>query len=222
VRLRIPSKAGVKARAGALAVWTRRRLARAQARERLRRSLPQHAKVQLGCGRRPFAGWVNIDLERGVHPDVRVDLRGGFPAPAGSVAFIYSEHVFEHLTLGDGRRVFADCQAALEPGGVMRIAMPDLRYIVERYLEGRYDGEAGPEAEGDAFYRSIDSAALLLNHALRAWGHLYLYDFNELSLRLRQAGFTSIESQTPGKSSHQELEGREQRGASRLVVEARK
>jgi predicted SAM-dependent methyltransferase len=165
---------------------------------------------------------VNIDINREVNPDVRLDLRVGFPAPPESVAFIFSEHVFEHLTLDDGRRVFVDCYAALEQGGVMRIAMPDLRYIVERYMAGRYEGEGGPEAQADAGYRRIDSPTLLLNYALRSWGHVYLYDLGELDLRLRQAGFGKVDPQEIGKSLHPELAGLEQRGESRLVVEATK
>jgi predicted SAM-dependent methyltransferase len=104
----------------------------------------------------------------------------------------------------------------------MRIAMPDLRYIVERYMEGRYEGEGGAETQEDAEYRRIDSPALLLNYALRSWGHLYLYDFDELELRLRQAGFTKVDPQEIGKSLHPELAGLEQRGESRLIVEATK
>ncbi len=132
MRLRIPSKAGVQRRAVAATEVTLRAVARSQGRKRLAKSLPDHAKVQLGCGEHRFDGWVNIDINRAVNPDVRLDLRAGFPAPTESAAFVFSEHVFEHLTLDDGRRIFVDCHAALEQGGVMRIAMPDLRYIVER------------------------------------------------------------------------------------------
>jgi predicted SAM-dependent methyltransferase len=104
----------------------------------------------------------------------------------------------------------------------MRIAMPDLRYITERYMEGRYEGEGGPEAQLDVDYQSIDSPTLLFNFALRSWGHRYLYDFAELDLRLRQAGFAKVEPQQNGKSLHSELIGLEQRGESRLIVEATK
>lgn len=193
---------------------------RSQAQRALRKSLPPHAKVHLGCGRNHFDGWVNIDVDRAVKPDVRIDLRGGFPAPSSSVHFIYSEHVFEHLTLDDGRRVFLDCYEALQDGGVMRIAMPDLRYIVERYLDGRLDLDEVPEAAGDRGFESIDSAAMLLNFALRSWGHLYLYDLEELSLRLAQAGFRQVVPRGLGESCHPELVGLEGRGQSRLVVEA--
>ncbi len=188
---------------------------------RLRRSLPARAKVHLGCGQHHFAGWVNVDVDRSVRPDLWLDLRAGFPAPAGSVALIFSEHLFEHLSLEDGRRLLDDCRSALEPDGVMRIAMPDLRYIAERYIEGRYEGEGGEEAIRDVGYREIDSPARLFNYALRSWGHLYLYDFDELALRLTQAGFSEVAARDLGESSHPDLASRERRTASRLIVEAR-
>lgn len=219
--LRIPSRAGVQRRISASMDATRRAVARSRARKLLR-ALPDQAKVHLGCGENLIEGWVNIDINRAVQPDVRLDLRGGFPARPGSVGFVFSEHVFEHLTLEDGCRIFADCHAALQPGGVMRIAMPDLRHIVERYIDGRYEGEGGPETRCDTEYRSIDSPARLLNFALRSWGHIYLYDVDELSLRLREAGFAKVERRKIRGSLHPELVELEKRDSSRLIVEATK
>ncbi|MGA2166497.1 MAG: hypothetical protein ABSH36_18805 [Solirubrobacteraceae bacterium] len=184
--------------------------------------MPGQAKVHLGCGQNRFEGWINVDINRAVQPDVRLDLRGGFPAPPGSVGFIFSEHLFEHLTLEEGCRVFSDCHAALQAGGVMRIAMPDLRYVVERYIGGGDVGDLGPETRDDVEFRKIDSPARLLNFALRSWGHVYLYDVDELTLRLRQAGFTKVESPKILMSHHPELVGLEKREASRLIVEATK
>jgi predicted SAM-dependent methyltransferase len=221
MKLQIPSSQGIRRRSGDTFARLRRRLVRRQSRDRLRRSLPVHAKVQLGCGKRHIEGWVNVDRSRNVRPDLRIDLRGGFPAPAESVVCIFSEHLFEHLSLEDGRRVFGDCHTALEPGGVIRVAMPDLRYIAERYLDGRYQ-ESIAEVENDAAFNAIDSPARLLNVALRAWGHVYVYDADELCLRLRQAGFSKVERQETGVSSHPALVGRERRPESRLVVEATK
>jgi predicted SAM-dependent methyltransferase len=161
---------------------------------------------------------VNVDIDRAVKPDVRVDLRFGFPAPPSSVAFIFSEHVLEHLSLEDGLRLFADCQFALAPGGVMRIAMPDLRYIVDRYL-GDWRDQIWLE---ESAYRVIDTPARMLNFALRSWGHRYVYDLSEVSLRLNNAGFTVVEPQEFGQSSHPELKGLERRPDSLLIVEATK
>ena len=216
--MRIPSKGSLQhhSRAVLVAVW--RRVGQARARSHLRQALPQDAKVHLGCGPVHLEGWVNVDIDPAVRPDVRVDLRLGFPAPPSSVAFIYSEHVFEHLTLEDGLRLFADCRLALVPGGVMRIAMPDLRYIVDRYL-GNWKEQAWLE---DSAYEAIDRPARMLNFALRSWEHLYVYDLADLTLRLNNSGFTNVEPRELGQSPHPELRGLERRPDSLLIVEATK
>lgn len=216
--MRVPSKAGLRrhSRAAIHAAW--QKAGRAGTRALLGRALPEHPKVHLGCGPVHLDGWVNVDISRAVKPDIRVDLRFGFPAPSSSVAFVFSEHVFEHLTLEDGLRLFADCRLALVPGGVMRIAMPDLRYIVNHYL-GNWKEQAWLE---DLAYKAIDSPARMLNFALRSWGHLYVYDIADLTLRLNRSGFTNVEPRELGQSPHPELRGLERRPDSLLVVEATK
>jgi predicted SAM-dependent methyltransferase len=216
--MRVPTKAGLQRHSRAAAVAFRRRVGRARARTHLRQALSEHAKVHLGCGPVHLEGWLNVDINRAVRPDVRVNLRFGFPAPPSSVAFIFSEHVFEHFTLEDGLQLFADCRSALMPGAVMRIAMPDLRYVVDRYL-GDWKQQAWLQ---EPAYQTIDSPARMLNFSLRSWEHLYLYDLAELTLRLNEAGFTAVEPQEPGQSPHPELRGLERRPDSLLVVEATK
>jgi predicted SAM-dependent methyltransferase len=98
--------------------------------------------------------------------------------------------------------------------------MPDLHYIAVRYLEGRYGVEGDVEGHEAAVALTVDSPAQLFNVAMRSWGHLYLYDLAELTLRLNQAGFSVIEPQRLGESSHPELSLLEQRAESRLIVEA--
>lgn len=216
--MRIPSKVGIKRLGRAALTTTRRKVARARAKAHLRQVLPERAKVHLGCGPVHLDGWVNVDINRAVKPDVRSDLRTGFPAPTSSVGFIFSEHVLEHLTLEDGCRLFADASRALTSSGVMRIAMPDLGYIVDRYL-GDWRDQVWLQ---EPAYRMIDSPARMLNFALRSWEHLYVYDLAELTLRLNEAGFTTVQPQEPGQSSHPELRGLERRPDSLLIVEATK
>lgn len=181
-------------------------------------SLGPAAKVQLGAGDNHLDGWLNVDIRGSVRPDLLVDLRGGLPAPPGSIRFAYSEHLIEHLELDDARRLLADFHRSLEPGGVVRIAMPDLEELVGRY-QGRWREQSWLH---DPAYAHIDTPAHMLNVAMRAWGHKYVYDEGELVHRLREAGFTAIERCAPGESSHAELRGLETRDDSLLVVEATK
>ncbi len=215
--MRVPSIKGFKHRGRAAEVVVRRKIGRARIRMRLRQTLPTQAKVHLGCGLVHLEGWTNVD-NRAVKPGIHMDLRYGFPAPSSSVALVFSEHAFEHLSLEDGCRLFADCHLALTPGGFMRISRPDLRYLVDRPL-GDWRNHVWLR---DPPYRAIDSPARMLNFALRSWDHLYIYDLAHLTLRLKEAGFTTVDPKEFGQSLRPELGNLERRPDSLLIVEAAK
>lgn len=91
-------------------------------------------KLNLGCGPNRKDSWVNVDLFDSTVADLRLDLRNPWPFPDNSVAYIYSEHVFEHFeiyvevphSLGEALRV-------LEPGGISAVAVPDTVVAVKAY-----------------------------------------------------------------------------------------
>lgn len=207
-------RGATRARRGSRAVYFGAK--RVLLRRRLAGMLLRDARVHLGSGTNHLPGWINVDIERGLHPDVRADLRAGFPAPEGSVALIHSEHVFEHLELQDGIQLFADCRRILRPDGVIRVAMPDLDRLIDAY---HGDWQAQPWLQ-DPYYASIDTPTHMLNYALRAWGHRYVYSYAELEYRLRKAGFRAIRRCEFGHSELAALRGLETRLDSVLIAEA--
>ncbi|MEK8090578.1 class I SAM-dependent methyltransferase [Thermithiobacillus plumbiphilus] len=171
--------------------------------------------LHLGCGRIYFDGWLNIDLDSPV-ADLNLDLSQPLPLANGSVHYIYNEHFMEHLDLASGMRLLAECRRVLQPGGVLRIAMPDLDYLLDKY-KGEWrdqDWLRWPE------YQFVETRAQMLNMAMREWGHQYLYNREELELRLRQCGFTKIDFLSFGFSLHESLCNRETRPDSMLIAEA--
>ena len=98
----------------------------------------------------------------------------------------------------------------LKPGGVLRLATPDLALLVAIYR-----GDAGPEGQHDlewaynAFLKKAPHVhpAFLLNHNLRAWRHTFVYDTEVLRLALEDAGFVDIEQCQLGESRHEHLRG---------------
>jgi predicted SAM-dependent methyltransferase len=206
------------ARRGATTAMSGARVVRRKVAERRLTEMAPGSQLHLGCGPNHFAGWVNIDIDPSVHPDVRLDLRLGLPVPASIATLIYSEHVLEHFSLVQGTRLLADCYRALAPGGTLRVAMPDLSALVERYSA---DWRAQDWLQNPA-YDEIDTPAHMLNYALREWGHRYLYDFEDLRARLQGVGFGHIERVQWGDSSEVRLRGLETRKDSQLVVEARR
>ena len=195
---------------------TRFRVGRRRQAHKLSRSVTAGCKLHLGCGKNLMEGWLNIDIDRSVHPDVLLDLKFGLPMRAASASFIYSEHVLEHLSLESGQLLLNDCRHALMSGSVIRVAMPNLRKLVEYYL-GDWREQGWVQ---DPAFSHMETPAEMLNVALREWGHQHVYDFDDLSLRLHRAGFVDVVERSWGDSPHPVLKRVETREESNLIVEA--
>lgn len=172
-------------------------------------------KLNIGCGEVHMDGWLNIDSES-EKADLMHDLRKPLPYNDNFVDFIYSEHFIEHLTPEEGESVFKETYRVLKNNGVMRIATPDLDYIVFRYLSG-WKKQAWIEEYG---YSYIQTKAEMINIMFNHWGHKWLYNFEELRRRLKSASFTNIKRVKLGTSDYGVLQNLETREDSKLIVEA--
>lgn len=184
---------------------------------KLRRLPRRGLKLHLGCGTVRLDGWVNIDLHT-PQADFHWDIRRPLPFADAAARFIYHEHVIEHVSIDEAVACFADWFRVLEPGGVLRVATPDLGYLVQRYASGAgWKDQAWlrlPE------YQFIKTPAEMLNVVFRWWGHQYLYDADELGRRIRAAGFRDVTRHGFGASPNPELERLETRPDSMLILEA--
>lgn len=62
--------------------------------------------------------WQNLNAEH--------DIRKRLKFQEGSAAFILAEHVIEHVPFLQGFGFLQECRRVLEPGGVLRLAFPDV------------------------------------------------------------------------------------------------
>ena len=92
--------------------------------------------VNLGCGTRLHAQWVNIDMFP-TAPGVRVAnfIDDGVPLPDRSASCVYHSHVLEHLPLPVARRFLGECFRVLAPGGIIRVVVPDFEQSARDYVE---------------------------------------------------------------------------------------
>jgi predicted SAM-dependent methyltransferase len=140
------------------------------------------------------------------------------PFPDNSVDFIYNEHFLEHLTVEEGLSAIKDFFRVLKPNGVMRIAMPDLKNTVNAYLDENWkeNSKASSEKFGLTF---IQTRAERINIGFRWWGHKWLYDWEELERRLKEAGCEKIKRCKIFESEYKELQNLETRNESVLIAE---
>ena len=168
--------------------------------------------LQIGAGRKHIEGWLSTDLTPGDQDTIFLDATEPFPFPDDCLDFVFGEHLIEHVSWWDGQRVLAECRRVLRPGGVLRLATPDAARLIDLYR-----GEAGAEGEHYLQWHHKRFTPLMrthplvvLNHNVRAWGHVFLYDSELLSAALGDAGFEQITPCEMGDSTHPALRGVEQ------------
>ena len=94
--------------------------------------------------------------------------------------------------------------------------MPDLDDLIDGYQNDwrRFDWVNWPQFE------FIQTRAEMINIAFRWWGHRHLYNKEELSRALSEAGFSHFYFVEHGQSEYADLQGLETRADSKLIAEA--
>jgi len=132
--------------------------------------------------------------------DIRwADAARRIPFPDGSVDVVYSSHMIEHLDRAGARRLLAEIRRVLRPGGVARIAAPDLRRLAEAYLAG---GGADAFVDGTLLARDRPTSLGARLKLLLTGGrdHAWMYDADSLAAFVRAAGFDDVRALPPGET----------------------
>ena len=139
-----------------------------------------HIKVNLGCGERPLAGYINVDSREVPDVDVVADIRT-LPFEKGSLGEIASAHLVEHFREHEFRRkILPYWMSLLKPGGQIRVICPNWAAMMERLQAGKMTLEqfklvtfGAQDYEGD--------------------DHFAMYTPNTLAKVLTDGGMTHIE-----------------------------
>lgn len=197
-------------------------------------------RLNLGSGAACPPGWVHLDNSPGAwlgrHPRIvralrallgsrarswlpaegwgvncrRMDLSRGLRLPSSSADHAYSSHFLEHLSREEAERLLADCARVLRPGGRLRLLVPDLESVVERYQRCRAER---PQDAAEVFLDATGFFDYPFPREPWRWpmwivrrrhNHAFLYDEAALRAAMQAAGFTDIrrcgfgESDIPG------------------------
>jgi predicted SAM-dependent methyltransferase len=212
-QLRFEANAWLVRFVNAVSIGRRRRLRQIRA--------TRHVLVNVACGPQILDGFLNIDLF-GPPPRVRWDCRISVPVADEGAAGIRVEHFFEHLEPREHVPAFLhDCRRALEPGGVLRVIVPDAERYLQAYCQPGLDGLRAM-AVPIPFPDDLPTRMDVICHVFHSWHeHRWAYDFETVSHRLRAAGFTIIERAAFGQSRLPALaQDRDQHRPYSLYVEA--
>ncbi|MDR1936768.1 MAG: glycosyltransferase, partial [Candidatus Accumulibacter sp.] len=168
--------------------------------------------LHLGAGTRKLPGFINIDIESGA--DMQLDLTQPLPWEERSIAGIFSEHFIEHISQADAIGLLRECRRVLAPGGVVRIATPDLSEMVRDYTEQRIS----PTWEKFGLTWTANRCERF-NIGMRWWGHQWIYDEEELTRLARMVGLEPRGRYAIGESDLPVFRNLEYREGSRLILE---
>jgi SAM-dependent methyltransferase len=107
-------------------------------------------KLNLGCGDKILAGYVNVDVapsRAGKKPDVICDLHRLESFEDGAAEEILAVHVVEHFWRWEIVDVLREWARVLKPGGSMILECPNLLSACQQFLAGP-EAFSGPGPEG--------------------------------------------------------------------------
>ena len=79
--------------------------------------------------------WVSLDKAQGEEGFLSAETV--FPQNDNSVLHIFSAHFFEHVDDATARNLLKESYRVLAPGGYIRIIVPDIAKLIQRYQEGK-------------------------------------------------------------------------------------
>lgn len=189
--------------------------------------------IHIGCGSFLLDGWLNCDIKLRNNKNEGTalwDFRYAIPVNSSSVDAIFNEHFLEHLSYNDALFFIEECFRVLKTNGILRISTPDLQKIISLYNDKNPFVDLSTAINRHKRimgYKNDISKAYFFNDKMRAWGHLFIYDYETLSTILKEKGFRGIKIFSYGESSSDKLKNLEHHAnedwmkfAEPLIVEA--
>ena len=202
-------------------------------------------KLNLGCGPQVVDGWVNVDYALGARlaaipvlkpalrrikffrvdwdPKIYIhDLTKRLPWGPGTVDACYTSHTVEHMSREHGAFFVRETFRVLKPGGILRVIVPDLGPIVERYRSGKLPADEMVEQLG-VLYGSDKQGLRRMLAPMIEFPHKCMYDPPTMVRLLQTAGFEAA-ARAPFESEIQDIRmiELENRTFEAVIVEGKK
>lgn len=173
------------------------------------------ARLHLGAGPSILPGWLNTDLDP-IHPAiVALDAREPLPFDDKTLDRVFAEHLIEHLDFDEGQNLIHEAFRTLRPGGVLRLATPDLRQLARLLIEELDEVQQAYVEKINLNFGALAQSSnpvFTVNSSFYEHGHKFLYTPEVLHSCLSAAGFVNITVTQPLVSDTSDLRGIEVHG----------
>jgi len=151
-------------------------------------------RLNLGCGNMRLDGWVNIDINPQVKPDICCDLlsvRHHFqPSSVDEILLIHS---ISYLRLWEARIFFKNALAMLKPGGRFVLEFPDAAKCAKHLLEN--EGERDEYIEAIRGFYAFDLQQIKNKEQYQPYS--FGWSARHISDELKTIGFREVISGDP-------------------------
>ena len=144
-------------------------------------------RLNWGCGEHPEPGWLNSDVKNVPGIDIVADVRAGLPLESDSIDYITSIHALPELPYPDLVPALRELRRVLKPGGVLRLALPDLERGIEAYRSGNRDYFHVPDEDARSLGAKFVTQMIWYGYSRS----LFVPDFVEELLE--RAGFSRVD-----------------------------
>ncbi|MCC8146526.1 MAG: methyltransferase domain-containing protein [Bacteroidales bacterium] len=177
-------------------------------------------RLHIGCGTCVKTGWLNSDMNF-TKDIIFLDAEKKFPFPDSSFRYVFSEHLFEHLSYKGGKNMLQEVYRVLKPQGIFRLTMPGLEFLIKLYEEkdnelyDQYiDWSISSFAPGikEDFEQEKVPPMFIVNNFMRFFAHKMIYDKETITYLLKKTGFKNVSYPKIGESVHPVFSDIEQHG----------
>jgi len=154
--------------------------------------------INLGSGNSYVNNFINVDFFGNKMIDYGMDLRFPFKIETNSIDGIFSEHTFEHLSHLEVDNALSECCRILKPEAKIRIIVPDLSILIERYSSNDDEWfqkwhDLVLKDPSRHYMKKYFTNMFAINFTASYYHHKSCWDFESLKKVLTSNGFVNIE-----------------------------
>jgi predicted SAM-dependent methyltransferase len=173
-------------------------------------------RLNWGCGEWAQAGWINSDIKANAGVDIVTDIRDGLPIDSDSLDYAVSIHSLPEIPFAELVPALQELRRVLKPGGVLRIALPDLDRGIEAYQRRDTSYFKVPDEDAKSVGAKFVTQMIWYGYSRSLFTHEFIAE------QLEKAGFSRVHhcSFKQTASSHPEIVDLDNREKESLFVEA--